>query len=48
MVKVQLVESAKILPQQSMQVTARTEKVLEGTWLLEPGPDLEGFGVCAQ
>ena len=48
MVKVQLMESAKVLPQQSVQVTAKFEKALEGTWLLEPDPNLEDFGVCAQ
>ena len=47
-VKVQLIQSAKILPQQSVQVTAKVEESLEGTWLLEPDPDLEEFGVCAQ
>ena len=30
MVKVQLIESAKVLPQQSVQVTAKVEKALEG------------------
>ena len=46
--KVQLIESAKVLPQQSVQVTAKVEKALEGTWLLEPDLDLEDFGVSAQ
>ena len=41
MVKIQLIDSAKVLPQQSVQVTAKVEKALEGTWLLEPDPDLE-------
>ena len=48
MVKVQLIQSAKILPQQSVQVTAKVEKALEETWLLEPDLNLEDFGVCAQ
>ena len=48
MVKVQLIQSAKVLPQQGVLVTSKVEKALEGTWLLEPDPDLEDFGVCAQ
>ncbi len=47
MVKVQLLQSTKILPRQSVQVTARIEEVAQGTWLLKPDDELMSTGIFA-
>ncbi len=47
MVKVQLLQSTKILPRQSVQVTARIEEVAQETWLSKPDDELMSTGIFA-